>query len=83
MRIPRKLAPITITEDERRQIEVANALERPVVVFIHGLWLLSSSWARWRELFEQAGYATVAPSWPDDPETVAAYYRAVQPFAVR
>ena len=42
-----------------------------MVVFIHGLWLLSSSWERWRELFEQAGYATVAPSWPDDPETVA------------
>jgi non-heme chloroperoxidase len=50
---------------------VANASERPVVVFIHGLWLLSSSWERWREPFEQAGYATVAPSWPDDPETVA------------
>ena len=42
-----------------------------MVVFIHGLWLLSSSWERWREPFEQAGYATVAASWPDDPGTVA------------
>jgi non-heme chloroperoxidase len=62
---------MTITEDERRQVDAANASKRPVVVFIHGLWLLPSSWDRWRELFEQAGYATVAASWPDDPETVA------------
>ncbi len=62
---------MTITEPERRQIEAANASERPVVVFIHGLWLLPSSWQPWREMFEEAGYATVAPSWPDDPETVA------------
>ena len=40
------------------------------VVFIHGLWLLPSSWDRWAELFEQAGYAAVTPSWPDDPETI-------------
>ena len=39
-------------------------------MFVHGLWLLPSSWDRWRELFEDAGYATVAPGWPDDPETV-------------
>src|ERR671916_324775 len=41
------------------------------IVFIHGLWLLPSSWDRWAELFEDAGYAAVTPSWPDDPETVA------------
>jgi non-heme chloroperoxidase len=41
------------------------------VVFIHGLWLLPSSWDRWAALFEEAGYATLTPSWPDDPETVA------------
>jgi non-heme chloroperoxidase len=40
-------------------------------VFIHGLWLLPSSWDRWAALFEEAGYATLTPSWPDDPETVA------------
>jgi pimeloyl-ACP methyl ester carboxylesterase len=39
-------------------------------VFIHGLWLLPSSWDNWAELFEEAGYAAVTPSWPDDPETV-------------
>ena len=40
-------------------------------MFIHGLWLLPSSWDRWARLFEQAGYAPVSPGWPDDPDTVA------------
>jgi non-heme chloroperoxidase len=38
---------------------------------VHGLWLLPSSWADWRQTFEEAGYQTLAPGWPDDPETVA------------
>jgi non-heme chloroperoxidase len=59
-----------ITERENQQIEAANASGRPPVVFIHGLWLLPSSWDRWAELFEEAGYAPITPSWPDDPETV-------------
>jgi pimeloyl-ACP methyl ester carboxylesterase len=45
--------------------------ERTPVVFIHGLWLLASSWDRWAAVFEEAGYAPVRASWPDDPETVA------------
>ncbi len=49
----------------------ANASGRVPVVFIHGLWLLSSSWDRWAQLFEAAGYAPVSPGWPDDPDTVA------------
>jgi alpha-beta hydrolase superfamily lysophospholipase len=52
------------------QIDAANATGHAPVVFIHGLWLLEGSWDRWAELFEQAGYAPVAPGWPDDPETV-------------
>ena len=65
--------PPTITSSERemRQVEQANASGRTPVVFIHGLWLLPSSWDRWADLFEAAGYAAVTPSWPDDPETVA------------
>lgn len=46
--------------------------ERVPVVFIHGLWLLSSSWDQWARLFDEAGYAPVSPGWPDDPDTVAA-----------
>ena len=59
-----------VVERERRQVEQANASGRTPVVFIHGLWLLPSSWDNWAELFEEAGYAPVTPSWPDDPETV-------------
>lgn len=59
-----------ITERERSEINTANSSGRPIVVFVHGLWLLPSSWAGWREMFESAGYVTVAPDWPDDPATV-------------
>jgi non-heme chloroperoxidase len=64
-------APITTTEREREQIERANATARTPVVFVHGLWLLPSSWVRWAALFEEAGYTAVMPGWPDDPDTVA------------
>ncbi|MGW4464886.1 alpha/beta hydrolase [Micromonospora sp. NPDC004704] len=53
-----------------QQIAAANASGRTPVVFIHGLWLLPSSWDRWAEVFEAAGYAPLTPGWPDDPETV-------------
>ena len=52
------------------QIETANASGKTPVVFIHGLWLLPSSWDRWAEVFEEAGYTPLTPGWPDDPETV-------------
>jgi len=58
------------TEHEQQQIDQANASGKTPVVFIHGLWLLPSSWDRWAAVFEEAGYAPVTPVWPDDPETV-------------
>src|SRR4051794_38685611 len=61
-----------ITQRESDQVERANASGNPPVVFIHGLWLLPSSWDNWAQLFEEAGYAPVTPSWPDDPETIEA-----------
>jgi non-heme chloroperoxidase len=60
----------SISERENRQIEAANASGRTPVVFIHGLWVLPSSWDNWADFFEQAGYAPLTPDWPDDPETV-------------
>jgi non-heme chloroperoxidase len=60
----------SISERENREIEVANASGNTPVVFIHGLWLLPSSWANWVDFFKQAGYAPLTPDWPDDPETV-------------
>jgi non-heme chloroperoxidase len=59
-----------VTEHEAQQVAAVNASGRTPVVFVHGLWLLPSSWDRWATLFEEAGYAPVAPGWPDDPETV-------------
>ena len=63
--------PSLITTHEQAQIERANASGQTPVVFVHGLWLLPSSWDRWARAFEEAGYAAVTPGWPDDPETVA------------
>jgi pimeloyl-ACP methyl ester carboxylesterase len=60
----------TLDEREALQIERANASELEPVVFIHGLWLLPSSWDRWATVFEDAGYTALAPGWPDDPDTV-------------
>src|SRR5215213_2273756 len=60
----------SMSERESREIEAANASGTTPVVFIHGLWLLPSSWAGWTDFFTQAGYAPLTPDWPDDPETV-------------
>ena len=59
-----------IPADTQDQIDQANTSGRAPVVFIHGLWLLPSSWDRWAAVFEQAGYAPLTPGWPDDPKTV-------------
>ena len=60
----------TVTDHETEQIERANASGKTPVVFIHGLWLLPSSWDRWAAAFEEAGLTALTPGWPDDPETV-------------
>ena len=62
--------PVTISANEARQIQRANESGRHPVVFVHGLWLLPSSWQRWAEAFEEAGYVALTPDWPDDPATV-------------
>jgi pimeloyl-ACP methyl ester carboxylesterase len=47
------------------------ATERTPVLFIHGMWLHARSWSPWQMRFEDAGYATLAPGWPAEPDTVA------------
>jgi non-heme chloroperoxidase len=71
----------SITEQEETEIREANSSGRTPVVFIHGLWLLPSSWDRWRARFEDAGYTTLAPGWPDDPNTVDEANRHPEVFA--
>ena len=61
---------MSLTPTEQAEVKAANDSGKTPVVFIHGLWLLSSSWQPWRDLFETEGYATLAPGWPDDPATV-------------
>jgi non-heme chloroperoxidase len=61
---------MAITQRESEQVASANASGHTPVVFIHGLWLLPSSWQRWAQMFEEAGYAPVTLDWPGDPETV-------------
>jgi non-heme chloroperoxidase len=60
----------SISDIDAEEITRANASGLTPVVFIHGLWLLPSSWDRWAEVVEEAGYTALTPGWPDDPETV-------------
>ena len=60
----------TLTTNEQQEIDRANVERKQPVVFVHGLYLLASSWDNWRALFEERGYITLIPGWPDEPETV-------------
>ncbi|MDX6309907.1 MAG: hypothetical protein QOI06_2953 [Nocardioidaceae bacterium] len=66
-----EVSEMTMQDWETAEVERANSSGKTPVVFVHGLWLLPSSWDRWGELFEGAGYVAVKPGWPDDPQTVA------------
>jgi non-heme chloroperoxidase len=70
-----------IDEHTSDQIGQANASGRVPVVFIHGLWLLASSWDRWGVVFDEAGYAPVLAGWPDDPGTVEQAHEQPEVFA--
>ena len=59
-----------ITDREKSEVDAANLSGKQPVAFIHGLWLLPNSWDAWRSHFEDLGYSTLAPGWPDDPDTV-------------
>ncbi len=71
----------TLADWERTEIARANESDRTPVLFVHGLWLLSSSWAPWREFFEDNGFIALAPGWPDDPATVAEAREHPEAFA--
>ena len=71
MSTPASTSAAALTAAERAQVQRANVSGLHPVVFVHGLWLLPSSWQRWVEAFEEAGYIALTPGWPDDPATVA------------
>jgi pimeloyl-ACP methyl ester carboxylesterase len=72
-----------MTVREAGQVERANASGLTPVVFVHGLWLLPSSWDRWAALFEESGFSAVTPGWPDDPETVEEAKATPEVFAAK
>ncbi|MFG2570917.1 alpha/beta hydrolase [Streptomyces sp. NPDC048567] len=57
------------------------ATSRVPVVFIHGLWLHSSSWEPWMDLFTERGFDPIAPLWPGEAPTVAETRRQAENVA--
>ena len=53
------------------------------VVFIHGLWMHTSSWQQWMDYFNEQGYKTLNPGWPGDASTVAECRTNPDPIANR
>jgi pimeloyl-ACP methyl ester carboxylesterase len=45
-------------------------MARNPIVFIHGLWMHSSTWQPWMQFFNQHGYDCFNPDWPGDGATV-------------
>lgn len=63
-------AATPLGELEAAQVQRAKESGRTPVIFVHGLWLLPSSWDRWAAFFEEDGFVALTPGWPDDPLTV-------------
>jgi non-heme chloroperoxidase len=77
-----KSKPIAaLSTEEQREVERANKSGKQPVAFVHGLWLLPSSWDRWVKHFEDAGYVALTPAWPDDPDTVEEAHEHPEVFA--
>jgi len=53
------------------------------VIFIHGLWIHSTSWQAWMDFFKGRGYDTLNPGWPGDSDTVAGCRSNPEPLANR
>lgn len=49
--------------------------DHPPILFVHGMFMNSSSWSEWETYFAERGHATYAPDWPyrdGDPEQLKA-----------
>lgn len=58
-----------LTDYELSEIERANSQDKQPIVFIHGLWMLPSSWAHWQKYFETKGFVALSARWPGDTQT--------------
>ncbi|MGI6245749.1 MAG: alpha/beta hydrolase [Pseudochelatococcus sp.] len=55
-----------VTLADARTAEAANPQgpKQRAVLFIHGAWLTPACWDEFRQPFDAAGFATLAPAWP-------------------
>lgn len=60
-----------LTIREFAEIDRINQSKKRPVLFVHGLWMLPSSWRLWQAHFEARGFSTMAASWPGDTANVA------------
>jgi len=58
-------------------------MAKRTIVFIHGLWIHTSSWQPWMQFFNEHGYDALNPAWPGDSATVADSRANPQPIANR
>ena len=72
---------VAITDHEAEQSRRRTRPGKQPVVFVHGLWLLPSSWDRWRRCSRRPATRRSRPGWPDDPDTVAEANRHPEVFA--
>jgi pimeloyl-ACP methyl ester carboxylesterase len=57
--------------EAERGCQTPPIASRPTpVVFVHGLWLHSTSWDPWVQHFNGQGYPATAPPWPGESDTV-------------
>src|SRR5258708_10826721 len=70
-----------LTIHEQQEIDRANTSGKQPVVFVHGLWLLSSSWDNWTRFCGEQGNTTIGPGWRDDPQSVEAAKQDPEVFA--
>lgn len=70
-----------LTQREIAELSAANASAATPVVFVHGLWMLASSWELWRTEFAAQGFATLAAEWPGDAPDVESGRQHPETFA--
>lgn len=69
--MPSPTLSVILSLDRRCSVDDDVTMPNIPVVFIHGLWLHSSSWDPWTELFREHDYQPHSPGWPGDADTVA------------
>src|SRR5690349_15580474 len=64
-------------------LKKSSLMAKNSILFIHGLWLHSSTWEPWMQFFAKKGYQSTNPPWPGDGATVVASRTNPQSIANR